>query len=327
MAFAAAGVPVGSGIFNNTTIYPSYPSGVATSSPLFLFVAHANNPTVATKTITVPATWQLLQQSSFATARGFLYYTKASGTVSSTVKVSVQITTDTTSGSWAAFIVRWTGIVETTTAITLQGFAGANSTLHATQGSTTTGAADFLQFGTNNNAITYTTWPGYTLNIQGTAGNPTLTLQSTVYNSSASVPSTDQETTAAAVWMTIGITVESNVSAPTTGFLTQSFGGMTLSARAGMAVTGNLLQNFAGMTVLSSATPGGNTGFLNPRTFGGFALTASGTPGGNSGALLPQFFGSLGLVTYGIGHPSTVTASTGVKFVCRGRRRMKARNR
>lgn len=336
MAFAAAGVQVGSAIFNNTTIYPSYPAGVVANSPLFMFVAHANQATVVTKTITVPTTWQLVSSGTLASIRGLLYYTVAGSSVSSTVTVAVQITTDTTLGTWGALIVRWSGILTSTTAFTAQGFSTFSSSQITSQPATWIVPSDIIEavfFNTSASAEgSFTGESGADLTFSAGAagvGGPCLAFQSAVATATGTVTAgTYDMGLAAALGMSIAITVQNTTAwAKTASLVPQTFGGLGQTVRMGMDAAATLGQTLGGLALLSSATPGGNSGALNPQTLAGMLLSAAGTPGGNSGALNPQIFGSLGIALYGSAQSTAATSSTGVRFCRRGRHRIKARNR
>lgn len=279
MGYAAAGDVAAAAIFNNTTLYPSYPSGVVSSSPLFLLVSHSNAAAAAGGALTVPATFQLIVGSSINVSRARVYYTKASAAVSSTVVISVSISTTSTAGNWKASMVRWTDIVASTTGlIAVSTNAGASSTAYAADLTITRAPANAIQFvsvaTTGTAAVTsFTgeTGADYVQQLGSTAQFVQHSYQQALLASTAAITGGAMPV-GLATWITLGIAWDTISEEVYTANTDQAFGPLEQFAQGGPGVGGSLVQAFGSLQQFAQGGPG--VGGSLVQAFGSMSLAA-----------------------------------------------------
>jgi hypothetical protein len=262
MGYAAVGTIAAAAIVGNTTIYPSYPSGVVSSAPLFLFVSHSNAAAAFNGAITVPATFQLILGSSVSNTRSKLYYTKATATISSTVTISVSISTTSTAGNWKASMVRWQDIVTSTTGlITTFSTSGTSSTAYDANLTVTRVPANAMQFvsvtTTGTAAVTSFTGESGGDYVQQVGSTGNLVQQSIQHADIAStaVVGGGGMPVGVATWISLGIawdTVDTSITANTN----YTFGSLIEFADGGPGVGGSLVQAFGSLEEFAQGGPG-----------------------------------------------------------------------
>ena len=320
MPFAAVGSIVSGAISLNTTLYPSYPSGVVSSAPLFLYVGHSNTILAMPYSFTVPATWTLIAQSSYAQSKCAVYFSPANATHSSTETVSVSISTLSTGGVWKSFIVRFTDLKPSSTALLYTettGSAGDGTTMFAPSPQLTL-PANLISFAHAATQETMTEYTGETASggcstwsqqFQSTVNIPSVSLQTALLTtSSGGLSGGSFVATSSTPWLTIGIGWELDAQY---GQTIQNFGALTLSAKGGIAVSASLGLSFGGLAV--SARLGSDETGSALTGLPGLGVVASG--GCEQGArLVPQSFGGLLISAAGTASTSTASSSTSVSM-------------